>query len=344
MKLPSQETLKKTLGSVPDESVSRTYISRTLVGGHSDYDIFDYAMQRQLNVLLEGPSGSGKTTAVMAYAALRQYPFYSVSSSVGLEPSQLFGKYVPDEHDVGFVWIDGPVTQLVRYGGLLLLNELNFMPDRVGTVLFSLLDNRREIQLVDHKGEVIRAHKELLIVADMNPDYEGTRPLNKALRNRFRIQLHWDYDSDVESQLVHMESLRSMANMIRNEAAKGTYETPVSTNMLMEFERISLDLGIGFAVTNFVTHFAVDERPSVKLVCDTYLANLESDLSILIAQQIEKSELDEDNDPLGLTPEERARLRDQYEDKLSEHGGSMWSEDEELFKAHWIYADEGTVN
>jgi nitric oxide reductase NorQ protein len=253
---------------VPPMSAFTDYIGRAIAG--RDYvDVFEYARAGHINVLIEGPTGSGKTSAVLAYAAKRQVPFYAVSSSVGLEPSQLFGKYVPNADTGGFEWVDGPVTTVVRNGGVLLLNEMNFIPERIATVLFSLLDRRREITLLDHKGEVVKAHSDLIVFGDLNPDYEGTRPLNKAFRNRFGIQLTWDYDESVERSLVRSDALRNLAGRIRQSVADGTFETPCSTNALIEFETARKGLGYEFAVYNFVQHYASHEREAVGLLFTT---------------------------------------------------------------------------
>lgn len=263
------------LASVPDKKIVDEYVSRT-IDGVEDYEIFEYAHENNMNVLIEGPTGPGKTTAVMAYAAKNDHAFYAVPSNVGVEPSQLFGKFIPDGEG-GFVWQDGPVTDLVRHGGVLLINEVNFIPPRVATVMFGLLDRRREITLLDHKSEVVKAHEDLLVVADMNPDYSGTQQLNQAFRNRFGIQLHWGYDNEVEAQLVKSEHMLKVANLIRQEVADGTLFTPVSTNMLQEFERVA-QFNFDFAVTNFVTHFLPDERPAVKVIISTFEENIKEDL------------------------------------------------------------------
>lgn len=281
------------VATVPDPKYFTEYIGRK-IHGVPDFVVLEQANIHAMNVLLEGPTGPGKTSFVLAYAAREKRPFYSVSSNVGVEPSQLFGKFVPDNGN-GWVWVDGGVTSIVRHGGVLLLNELNFLPERIATVLFGLLDKRREIVLLDHKGEVIRAHKPplsekgptyrdteappcwcpdgakcpperaVLIVADMNPDYEGTRPLNKALRNRFPIQIDWDYDRDVESRLVRSTVLLDLAYRFR---ALDNIETPVATNMLQEFERLAGlgPFGLDFAIANFCQHFMTDERPSIQEV------------------------------------------------------------------------------
>jgi MoxR-like ATPase len=281
--------LKKThlqSASVPDISHYDNYVSRT-IDGMSEFEIFDFARQSKDNVLVEGPTGPGKTMAFRAYAAREQMRFYAVPSNIGIEPSQLFGKYIPDGTG-GFVWQDGPVSVIARHGGVLLINEVNFMPERVATVLFGLLDARRQITLLDHKAEVIEAgDKDILIAADMNPDYEGTRPLNKAFRNRFAIQLWWDYDPEVERQLIKSGSLRDTAKAIRDATARGEYETPTSTNMLMEFERIALATSLDFAITNFVNHFNADERGAVRLVMETDKDNIDQDLTAIQQEELE---------------------------------------------------------
>lgn len=267
------------LAQVPPQEMLDGYIQRNIVPGKTEFDVFDAARERKFNVLIEGPTGPGKTSAVMAYAARENMPFYAVPSNIGIEPSQLFGKYIPNTEG-GFKWVDGPVTDIVRHGGVLLLNEVNFIPERVATVLFGLLDKRRQITLLDHEAETIDASGcDLLIIADMNPDYEGTRPLNKAFRNRFAIQLWWDYDDKVEAKLVKCAALRDMAKKLRAEQAAGTYETPCSTNMLIEFEDVFDALGWDFAKANFVNHFESESRQAVGVVVETYRANIEKALS-----------------------------------------------------------------
>ena len=270
-----------TIAEVPDGKFLATYIGRK-IGTLTDFEVFDAALALKHNVLIEGPTGTGKTSAIMAYAAHKQMAFYSISSSNGTEPTQLFGKYIPNpDGSAGFIWQDGPVTDLVRHGGILLINEVNFIPERVLSVLFGLLDRRRKIELVDHRSEVIYAPDNFLVFADMNPDYEGTRPLNKAFRNRFATQLHFDYDTKIEAKLISSKSLRDLAKQLRDQIAQGLYDTPVSTNMLIEFEELAKELNVAFAITNFVNHFPSDDRASVANVLATWTVNLETDIAAL---------------------------------------------------------------
>jgi len=269
------------LASIPRKELDDRYVHRDLAGGVEDYKAYDYARANHLNVLIYGPTGPGKTTSIEAWCAARSLRLAQVSGNAALEPSHLFGRLVPDGHG-SFAWVDGPVTDVVRNGGVLNLDEVNFISPKIYTVLYPLLTSQRIISLLDHHGEVIEAHPDLTIFATMNPDYIGTGQLNAAFRNRFDMQIPWDYDEKVESKLVKSKNLLVLAKQLRTEADKGQYETPISTNMLIEFGELVQGLGYDFAVENFVAHFANEEQPSVRLVFQTHEYNLKPDFGIEI--------------------------------------------------------------
>ncbi len=283
------ETQGDYIASVPERRYLDEYVNRK-VSGKTDFEIYDFALDNKLNVLIEGDTGTGKTSSVLAYAAHKGMPFYSVSSSRASDPTQLFGKYIPNgTSDVDgeplFVWQDGPVTQLVRNGGILLINEINFLPDGIASVLFGLLDKRRKIELVDHKGEVIYAPDDFIVFADYNEgdSYHGTRPLNVALENRFALRLVFEYDNDIEARLVKSSALRGVAAQLRVQVKKGEFDTPISTNALVEFEKVAFSMGVPFAVANFTNKFHARVRPAIKQVFDTWNANLVADFTELNA-------------------------------------------------------------
>lgn len=275
----SAPALRPQLASVPPKALAKRYIHRQVLGTTEDFQTFDYARANHINVLIYGPTGPGKTTAVEAWAAERDLRMATVSGNAALEPSHLFGKFISDGRG-GFCWVDGPVTDVVRNGGVLLLDEFNFISPKIYTVIYPLTDARRTITLLDHMGEVIQSHNDLTIFATMNPDYVGTTPLNFAMRNRFDLQIPWDYDEKVESKLVKSKALQTMIKQLRDEASKGSYETPISTNMLQEFSQFAQDMGYEFAVENFIAHFGADEQPSVRLVIQTHEVNLRNDFGL----------------------------------------------------------------
>jgi hypothetical protein len=334
------------MATVPDMTHFNSYISRKVSGGLSELDVFEKAQAQKWNVLIEGPTGPGKTSAVMAYAAKTKQAMYSIPSNVGIEPTQLFGKYRPAEtedevvkaNSLGLVWQDGPVTDLVRHGGVLLINEVNFLPERVATVLFGLMDKRRQIVLLDHRGEVIVAHENLFVVADMNPDYEGTRPLNKAFRNRFPIQLVFDYDTVVEKKLVPFPALRDFAGMVRGRPDE--FETPLSTNMLMEFCKMAPVMGYGFAVDNFVNHYTPEERPSLKQVFDTMAVNIEADVDLAISKMNGQEVATPEGELEEGTPVNWDEYPEQWRGKVTSIDDPMWDFELGAYGTGWLYQDE----
>lgn len=283
------DELSLAMISVPDPKWAKAYVNRT-IDGVQDYSIYDHARDTATNVLIEGGAGSGKTISVQSYASARGLRYFNVSSNNGIDPSQLFGRWIPKADGNGYQWQDGAVTQLVRHGGVLLLNEVNFLPVRVSTVLFSLLDYRREIQLLENGGEVIKAHPNLLIVADMNLGYKGTQALNQAFNDRFGIKLEFDYDKAIELKVVKNKALLDLAYQLRAQYDTEEITTPVSTRGLVDFIANAKHFGIDFAITCYVNGFEKEERGGVRLACETHKFNIANELGLSLNTSIFETE------------------------------------------------------
>jgi MoxR-like ATPase len=240
-----------------------------------------------MNVLLEGEAGTGKTTSAMNYASQRKMNFFAIPSNNAIDFTQLIGGLFPDQ-DGKLKFVDGAVTRIVREGGVLLINELNNAPKNLSQYLMSLLDDRRCITLMSHDNEVIEAHPDLLVVADMNPNYRGTQLLNEAWKDRFEIKLTYRYDNEIEKQIIKSTSLLELANGMRsttrideNGSNNSTiFETPVSTRILKTFERLTKGLNYDFACDVFVNNFNDDERPAVRMLLEGNEYGIKSDLGI----------------------------------------------------------------
>lgn len=285
--LVSSTSLKaKRKAYIPDQSYADRYVGRK-IKGVQDFDIVALAIKKKKNILLRGDTGAGKTLMGMAYAAKFKLPYYSVPCDVALDSTSLFGKMMPTDHIGEFEWVDGPVTEFVRYGGILNISEINFMSPKVSASLFGLLDRRRVLTLLGHRGEVIKAHPKLVVIADMNPRYRGTVDLNAAFANRFNIKIDWDYDPAVESSLIKSPSLLTV---VRNIRKLSEIKTPVGTNVMEEFLDLAPHLGYDFAVMNFVGQFDATERDAVMKVFLIQQSNIKSELATIKAG----STLDED--------------------------------------------------
>jgi MoxR-like ATPase len=124
------------------------------------------------------------------------------------------------------------------------------------------------------------APQPILFGSAYNPRYQGVVRLNEALNNRFAIQLEWDYDHDVEAQLLKSSTLLDMAEHIRSIAE---IRTPVSTNALMEFERHAMLMGSEFAETLFLNRFPPEDRGSVFRALEGNSATIADELGLVAA-------------------------------------------------------------
>jgi len=270
------------MAKVPDSKWAEMYLNRKMFG-KTDFELLDVVKENKHNLLIRGHAGSGKTVCVMAWASSRGYKYYNVSANVGLEPSHLFGMWIPTEQAGVFRWQDGPVTTLVREGGVLLLNEIDFMPERITTVLFGLLDDRREIQLLENGGEVIKAHPDLVVIGDHNPNYRGARPMNQAWKDRFQHKWEFEYDKAIERKLIPSPALLEVATKLRANADKGELDTPISTRSLVAFCNNVKNIGLDYAIDNYVNGFLDDEREGVKVVMQTAKHGIGADFGISVA-------------------------------------------------------------
>lgn len=176
----------------------------------------------------------------------------------------------------GLEWHDGLLVRLMKghpdfEHTVLLADEVNFGPAKVMALLNGVTDDRRAITLAQHTGETITAHDGFHFAAAMNPNYEGTRPLNKAFKDRFTLKLNYEYDSAIERKLVQNGKLVDMAEKLRKMFDADEIQTPVSTRAMLHFEKVEAVLGRQLAIEAFVSGFEDDERTAVKSAMEMVL-------------------------------------------------------------------------
>lgn len=268
--------------AIPDADWHAHYIGRE-IAGVEDLNILAAAHRVRHNVLLSGPTGSAKTSVTYAYASKVGLPVVNIPCNGAAEPSLFIGKWnkLPNGQ---FDFILGELALAVQHGGIILLDEINFLKPNIGAYLHGLLDSRRTLVIPEAQGSsaptFIKAHPDCVIVGAYNPNYHGTRPLNEAFKNRFAVQLKFPYLTEVEDQLLSSASLLTLANNLRLEVDAGNLTTPISTNMLIETEELALDddLGFDFAMTNFLNHFPDDEQQPVREVLVQVAPNIYAEL------------------------------------------------------------------
>ena len=263
-----------------------SYVGRS-ISGIEDMEILAVAHKLKHNVILSGPTGSAKTTLVYAYGAKVGLPVININCNGAIDPRALFGGWVPDTNG-GYKFVAGDLAMAVMHGGIILINECNFAPAKILAALYGLLDRRRDLTLSEAAGSdfptTVHAHPKTMIIADYNPDYIGTRPLSEAFLNRFAIKLHWDYSRTVEDELISCPTLQDIADRIREMHKSGDLSGNVPTNAMLEFLDFAEapELGIDFAISNFVASFGADEQKAVQEVFALNYDNLLKDLGISV--------------------------------------------------------------
>ena len=181
---------------VPDDSLAYLDTNKAL-------STIGYAINESLPVLMIGDTGTGKTSAIRYLARETKNGLRRVNLNGSTTVEELVGKILINKD--GTYWVDGVLTECMRTGKWLLLDEINAALPEVLFVLHSLLDDDKYIVLSEKEDkEVVRCHKDFRVFATMNPmeEYVGTKELNKAFLSRFPITIHVEYPSDSQEREI----------------------------------------------------------------------------------------------------------------------------------------------
>lgn len=167
-------------------AVKATDLEGEVVGREREVELLLAALHAGAHIVLEGPPGTGKSTLLRAVAAREHVPFIFVEGNAELTPSRLVGHFDPAQvlsrGYVPEVYVDGPLIEAMRTGGLLYIEELNRVPEETLNVLLTSM-SEGEVH-VPRLGSV-RAAPGFKFVAAMNPyDSVGTARISGAIYDR----------------------------------------------------------------------------------------------------------------------------------------------------------------
>lgn len=252
--------------------------------------MFTKAMESNQRVLLTGPAGSGKSTLPKVFAARTCRPFFRFQCNQSTEFEDLFGNLSVRGGEV--VWIDGPVTQAARYGGIVCLDEVSTLRAGAALGLQWLLERGGKIHLPsfpsdDPSDKYVTPHKEFRIALTDNTNlsgddtgrYVGTNVQNAALKDRIDLFIRVGYmSSDNECGMIKqhvpdiddavLKNMVRFAGEIRNGFEKGSCESTVSPRVLLRWARDTVAFGnIGFALRySFVNGVGADDETVIASV------------------------------------------------------------------------------
>lgn len=139
-----------------------------------------------------GPTGCGKTSCIKQMAARLNYPVFEVTGHGRLEFADLLGHLTIRDGSMCFEY--GPLALAMRYGGLLLLNEIDLISPEVAAGLNSVLDGS-PLCIAENGGELITLHAMFRFAATANTNgggdetglYQGAVRQNLAFSDRFML-------------------------------------------------------------------------------------------------------------------------------------------------------------
>ncbi len=213
-----------------------------LVG--DEIEVFEAAYSNQLPVLLKGPTGCGKTRFMEHMAWRLKRPLITVSCHDDLTASDLVGCFLVKGGET--VWVDGPLAQAVRAGGICYLDEIVEARKDTTVVIHPLGDDRRVLPM-EKLGELLHAAAGFCLTISYNPGYQSVlKDLKQSTRQRF-VALEFDYpDAALERKILEIECgvgadtsrpLVKFAHMTRNLKGQGLDEG-ASTRLLVHAAKL----------------------------------------------------------------------------------------------------------
>src|SRR3990167_5415198 len=152
-----------------------------------------HSLKLGMHCLLVGPTATGKSLcATEAFAhADESKPVLVIEGHESLREADLLGSFIPSEGH--FTWVDGILTEAMRKGAYLFIDEANRMPTRTLNVLLGVL-SRGAVRLTEHGSEEVECALGFQVVMAMNLGKAyAVNGRDRALMSRFDCKLQFAY-------------------------------------------------------------------------------------------------------------------------------------------------------
>jgi nitric oxide reductase NorQ protein len=228
-------------------------------GDNTDVEVLKKAREAGQYVMLYGVPGTGKTAMVEA-----AFPdeLYTILGSGDTEVSDLVGSYVQTPSG-GFEWIDGVLVKSAIEGKVLLIDEIGLIDPKVLSVVYGLMDGRREITISQNPERgTIKAKEGFYVVSATNPNVAGVR-LSEALLSRFTIQVEMTTDWNLAKQLGVPQTAVVASQNLAKKMENGETSWSPQMRELLAFRDLAKLFGTKWAVQNLIASAPEIDRPVV---------------------------------------------------------------------------------
>lgn len=205
-------------------------------------------------VLCYGPTGAGKSSLIEQLCARTNRPFVRVNCTGDMDSSMIFGQLTAK--DGSTIWVDGAVTEAVKYGAVFAWDEWDVTPPEISMGLQWLLEDEGKLFLKEMPGSTrdkqIVPHEHFRIVAIGNTQgqgddtgaHAGTNVQNSATLDRFGTAVYIDYlNPAIEEKMLtnkwpdtvtskSAKELIKLANLIRQGYKANQFNLTVSPRSL----------------------------------------------------------------------------------------------------------------
>jgi cobaltochelatase CobS len=209
-------------------------------------------------VLCFGPTGAGKSSLIEQLCARTGRPFVRVNCTGDMDSSMIFGQLTAKDGSTH--WVDGAVTEAVRYGAVFAWDEWDVTPPEISMGLQWLLEDDGKLFLKEMPGSTtdkqIIPHEHFRIVAigntqgqgDESGAHAGTNVQNSATLDRFGTAVYIDYlRPDIEETMLKnkfkeingkaVKELVKLANLIRTGYKASQFSLTMSPRALFSICR-----------------------------------------------------------------------------------------------------------
>lgn len=231
-------------------------------GDHDDVMVLRAARDMSSYVLLYGAPGCGKTALVEAAFNDQPGGVYTVLGSGDTEVSDLVGGYVQTPSG-GFVWEDGPLLKAAESGGVLLIDEIGLIDPKVLSIVYGLMDGRREYTVTANPERgTVKAKDGFYVIAATNPNAPGVR-LSEALLSRFTVQAEMTTDWSLARKLGCPTPIVTAAQNLSKKQQSNEVSWAPQMRELLAFRDLAKAFGTKFAIANLLAAAPELDRPIV---------------------------------------------------------------------------------